>query len=301
MPEVGDVYRVSTTVTDVDGTLVDPAAITLTVTDPSSAASNPAPANDGTGLYHADVALTAAGRWRWKWETTTPTRVDHGHIDVPVEPPGRLLPLATVDDLEARLGASLSTAQAARAPALLADASVTVRRFCRQDFDLVTGDSVVIRPIGKTLRLPQRPVLAVTAVVAVGSNGIPDIALSGWTFDGVDVVNIDGLNSDVFVSYPAWFDDVDTDINTYRVTYDHGYPVTPDDIKGKVCQMVNRVLTADTLVEGVTQETIGQYSRQWQQGTGATGITPILTRADRQDLIDWGYRRVAGTIQTHVR
>jgi hypothetical protein len=215
------------------------------------------------------------------------------------DPGVRLDPLATVDDLGEFV--TLTDAQRARAPALLRTASAQVRRFCRQDFDLVTDDAVILRPVGQRLRLPQRPVAAVTSVVAVGSNGIPDFTLVGWTFDGIDLITIAGLDSDTFVSLPAWWEDCGAGINTYRVTYSHGDPITPDDIKGKVCQMVNRVLTADTQVEGVTQETIGQYSRQWQQATGSTGITTVLTRADRQDLIDWGYRRVAGTIQTHMR
>jgi len=297
--DIGDVYRISTVITNQADTLVDPVSVTLTVTDPAGATTTPTPTNDGTGLYHADVALTAAGRWRWTWATTTPTGVDHGFVDVSANPTARLDPLATVDDLEEFV--TLTDAQRARAPALIRNASVQVRRFCRQDFDLVTGDEVVLRPIGTKLRLPQRPVIAVNSVTAVGSNGIPDFTLAGWTFDGVDLIDIAGIDTDTFVSLPAWWEDYGAGINTYRPNYDHGYPITPDDIKGKVCQMVNRVLTADTQVEGITQETIGQYSRQWQQATGSTGVTTVLTRSDRQDLIDWGYRRTAGTIQTHIR
>ena len=298
MADIGDIYRISTTITDTAGDLTNASDITLTVTDPSGNGTTPAVTNAGTGLYHADVTLTGAGRWRWVWATTTPTGVDHGHIDVSADPPTRLFPLATLDDLEEYV--TLTSAQRSRAPALLRNASAQIRRFCRQDFDLVADDTVVLRPIGTKLRLPQRPVTSVTSVVAVGSNGIPDFTLAGWTFDGIDIVNIAGLDSNTFVSFPAWWEDYNVDINTYRVRYGHGYEITPDDIKGKVCQMVNRVLTADTQVEGVTQETIGQYSRQWQQATGSTGVTTVLTRADRQDLIDWGYRRTAGTIQTHI-
>jgi hypothetical protein len=300
LPDIGDVYRISTTVTDTAGDLVNAATAVLTVTAPDGTTSTPAVTNPSAGTYHADVTIDAAGRWLWRWATTTPTGVEHGHIDVPVDPPARLLPLATIEDLESRIG-TLSPAQVARVPALLADASAAIRRFCRQDFDLVTGDVVTLRPVGTHLRLPRRPVAAVSSVVAIGGgNGLADVALSAWTFDGIDLVNVWGLG-DVVLNLPEWWNDLDGGTNSYRVTYSHGFPTTPPEIVGKVCQMVNRVLTAGSLTEGQTQMTVGQYSEQWQQGTGSIGLTPVLTKADRDDLILWGYRRTAGTIQTHRR
>ena len=307
MADIGDVYRISTTITDADGDLVDPAAVTLTVTDPSGTPSTPTPINDGTGLYHADVTLTGAGRWRWTWATTTPTGVDHGYVDVSADPPTRLFPLATAADIEARLRRPLTTTENAAVASLLIDASAAIRGATRpkQDFDHVVGDTVVVRPIGTILTLPQRPVTAVSSVVAIASqDGIPDVTLTGWRWLGNDEVEIgSGLGWRTAIDYDL--EPVDYDCwspSTYRVTYNHGYPTSPDDIRSKCCQLVLRCLgTGDNVTpEGQTQMTTGQYTEQWQQGTGAPGPVPVMTRADLADLVSWGYRRTASSIRIRL-
>lgn len=301
MADIGDVYRISTIIVDSAGVAVDPVSVTLTVTDPAGAATTPTPINDGVGLYHADIALTAAGRWRWAWATTTPTGVDHSYVDVDTDPPTRLLPLATAADVELRLGRPLTTAENARITGLLLDASAAVRGGTkpRQDFTHVTNDTVLLRPIGTTLTLPQEPVTAVHSVVAVsGQDGVPDIAITGYRWPGGNEIHLpSGLGWLTAVDYDL--EPVDYDQwspSEYRVGYDHGYPTSPDDIKSKVCQLITRCLGVDVQVEGVTQETIGQYSRQWQQASGAPGPVPVLTRADLTDLENWGYRKTASTI-----
>lgn len=204
--------------------------------------------------------------------------------------------LATAADLEARLGRALTDAEAPRAEALLADASALVRAFTRQRFDLVTGDQVVLRPVGTLLRLPQRPVLAVTAVVAIGGQpSLPDVPLSGWVWDGSDLLNIHALDA-VVVNLPEWWYESGGP-NTYRVTYNHGYATIPAEVVAVVCAMVNRTLTAPSLVEGLVQENIGQYGYQLQQGSGGSvGPTVRLTAADKQALIDAGHRRRSTTV-----
>jgi len=204
-------------------------------------------------------------------------------------------PLATEADLVDRIG-ELTEAQTSRAGALLVDASAKVRGFCRQTFTLIEDDAVVLRPVGTLLRLPQRPVLDVTAVVAVGCNGLPDLPLAGWCWDGADKVDVAALNSGTFVSLPAWWDDLDRHAVTYRVTYDHGYAEIPEDVVAVVCAMVNRTLTAPSMVEGMVSEGIGQYRYQLQQGGGSAGTSVRLTGEDRQALLDAGYRRRATTI-----
>jgi hypothetical protein len=303
MADIGDLYRISLTVTDAAGDLTDPDDVEITVTSPSGAISTPTPTSDGVGLYHADVTLTAAGRWRWVWATTEPAEVDHGHVDVQVDPPSRLQPLATAADIEARLARALTTEENTRVAALLIDASAAIRGATRprQDFDHVVDDTVVLRPIGTILTLPQRPVTAVTSVVAIsGQDGIPDITLSSYRWNGANEIEIGtGL---------GWRTAIDHDLepyhldlwspSTYRVTYSHGDPITPDDIRGKCCQLVMRCLTPTATVtpEGMTQMTVGQYTEQWQQAAGAPGPVPVMTRADLQDLVNWGYRRTANSI-----
>src|SRR5690606_36466189 len=121
-----------------------------------------------------------------------------------------MAPLATVEDLEARLGRELTSEEAARANALLADASALIRGWTRQDFTLTLGDVITLRPVGTVVRLPQRPVQAVTAVVAVGgSEAIPDVPLpvGSWTWDGIDKVDIWPPDTSWLLSLPeSWAD-----------------------------------------------------------------------------------------------
>lgn len=208
--------------------------------------------------------------------------------------------LATQADLEARLGRGLTTAEQARVEALLDDASALIRAYTRQDFDQTAGDEIVLRPVGSRLRLPQRPVTAVTSVVALGGGVIPDLTLPAgtWTWDGVDLVDVWPLDSRVWVSLPEAWSDAGWPVDTYRVTYSHGYAQVPADVVAVVCGMVNRVLLSPSLVEGLVQERIGQYSYQLQQGVGASGASVRLTDVDRAALAR--YRRMSGTIQTRA-
>lgn len=206
--------------------------------------------------------------------------------------------LATVQDLEARLGRDLTPAEAARAETLLGDASAMVKSYTRQTFAFTENDEQILRPTGTEIRLPRRPVTDVTKVVAVGgAPGIPDIPLAGWTWDGLDIVDIAGLDSNIWVSLPAWWEDFDSGPNTYRVTYSHGYSEVPPEVVAVVCSMVNRTLTSPSLAEGMVSERVGQYNYQLQQGGGSAGSTVRFTPADKQALIDAGYKRTATTIQ----
>jgi hypothetical protein len=208
-------------------------------------------------------------------------------------------PLAKQADLEVRLGHPLSAEETIRAQPLLGDASALVRSFTRQSFDLVEDDEITLRPVGTYLRLPQRPVIDVTSVIAVGCDGLPDIPLSGWCWDGIDIIDIAGLDSATWVSLPEWWHDLDGP-NTYRVVYSHGYPSTPPEVVAVVASMVLRVLTAPSLVEGMVSERIGQYNWQAQQGMGSAGVNVRLTKADKDALVAAGYKRQATTVQVRL-
>jgi hypothetical protein len=70
----GAPVRVSTTVRDLTGALVNPGGITLTVQKPDGTTlPYPAPVNDGTGLFHQDINaldLTANGHYQYSWVST---------------------------------------------------------------------------------------------------------------------------------------------------------------------------------------------------------------------------------------
>ncbi len=213
-------------------------------------------------------------------------------------------PLAVDQDLKDRLGRDLTAAEAARSPALLKDASAKIRSYTKQQFTKVEGDVIVLRPVGSHLRLPQRPVLSVDVIVAVGGAGLPDVTVPPgcWQWDGVDLVELWPLNPDVWLSLPTdWAQYGQWGPDTYRVTYDHGYETIPDDVVAVCCTMVLRTLTSPTSTEGLVSESIGQYNYQYGQGPGrqSPGPTVKMTDDDRNELAH--YRRKATSIQLRVR
>jgi len=195
-------------------------------------------------------------------------------------------------DLSDRLGRPLTAAEEARAQALLADASAKVRSYTKQKFTRVDDETLVVRAQQGEIRLPQRPVLEVTAVVAVGAGGAPDLPVVGWQWDGLDIVRT-ATDSPSINMPELWYDeDVDAYPGTYRVTYSHGDAAVPDDVVGIVARMVLRTLTAPTVAGGVTGETIGPYSYR-TDGSGI-GTAVAMTDDDRRELDDAGYRPKAG-------
>ena len=70
--EVGAVYRVSFTVTDATGTLVDPATKTVTITLPDQSTVTPTAIRDSTGTFHADYTTTLEGLHKAVVVTTSP-------------------------------------------------------------------------------------------------------------------------------------------------------------------------------------------------------------------------------------
>ncbi|WP_073946520.1 hypothetical protein [Streptomyces kebangsaanensis] len=203
--------------------------------------------------------------------------------------------LATVEDLEDRLGRPLTEDEAARAPALLRDATARVREFTGQTLSAVAGDAIVLRPVGSLLRLPQRPVTAVHSVAAVGPDGTTVGDLSGWVWDGRDKVDL--TYATPAGSWPlAWRGPLP---DTYRVTYDHGHTAIPEIIGATVCAMVLRTLLAPSMTPGLASERIGAYSYQLQQGAGSAGVSVVMTAEDEKSLRRYGPRRF-GTIQVTV-
>lgn len=205
--------------------------------------------------------------------------------------------LATIADLEARLGRKITTpTEITQANAFLDDASAKVSAYTRQEFALIEDDEVVLRPVGTLLRLPERPAVAITSVHAIGCDG-QELQLAGYCWDGSDLIDLAGWSGAV-INLPEWWDGGDG-ADSYRVVYDHGYDVIPPAVVAVVAGMVLRVLSSPSPVEGMVTEKIGQYSYGLQQGAGANGLTVRLTDDDKAALSR--YRRTATTIAVSVR
>lgn len=208
-------------------------------------------------------------------------------------------PLASLTDLSDRLGRPLTSGEEARAQALLLDASAKVRSYTKQNFTRTDNEIVVVRAQQGEIRLPQRPVLDVTSVVAIGAGGAPDLPVVGWQWDGLDIVRT-CVDSPVINLPELWYeDDVEAYPGTYRVTYSHGEAQIPDVIVGIVARIVLRTLTAPTMAGGVTGETIGPYSYR-TDGSGI-GTAVVMTDEDRRELADAGYRPKAGMSMVRYR
>lgn len=63
----GDVPRLSVTLTDSTGALIDPTAITLTIVAPGALPVVMAPVRDGVGLFHVDYPVSVAGSYKYRW------------------------------------------------------------------------------------------------------------------------------------------------------------------------------------------------------------------------------------------
>jgi hypothetical protein len=177
-------------------------------------------------------------------------------------------PLATAADLAARIG-PLSESQAARAAAFLADASALVQAYTGP-LGVVDDDEVIVVPSNGTVFLPGRPVTAVTTVAQLDGTTVP---AADWVWNGLDEVDVD----------IGWV------TPTMRVVYSHG-TATPDGVIAVVCAMAARVLTAPSTSEGLSAETIGQYSYQ-SGGGSSSGVAVRLTKADMDTLAMLGLRR----------
>jgi hypothetical protein len=198
--------------------------------------------------------------------------------------------LATTDDLEARLGRTLTATEKPGPPLT----SPRRPRSCCPTgavFDQVDDDTVILRPVGAYLVLPQTPVTDVSEVRGIDPDGVPGTALSGWRWDGLERVDITTVG--FFAGEPWWPWKFGPE--AFQTIYSHGLTATPEDVVGVVCNMVLRTLLSPSLVEGMTSERIGQYSYQLGQFSGgaASGVSVRLTEADKDALRS--YRPVAGS------
>lgn len=186
-----------------------------------------------------------------------------------------LPPLATVADLQAHLGRTLTAAQGELA---IRRASARVRAYTRQILSFVADDSIDVDGGDRVLRVPQRPLVVDAAhplaVVEVGNLSAPD-------FVCVEDRDYTRLGSQLTRGYP-WY--MPTRLMGYprsrylgvwtpkvRLTYSHGYTTIPDDIVDVVLELASVNVTN---VDGLRSEAIDDYSRTFATETvGGASMT----------------------------
>jgi uncharacterized phiE125 gp8 family phage protein len=180
---LGQPIRLSTSVRDVTGTLVNAGALSLLVkvaaVDGTSTTTGTyaSPANDGTGLYHQDIPvadLAAAGHYQYTWTSTgTGAGVSFGEFDVfdPFET--SVLPLADAKDhLNIPQATTTSDTEIAAFVATIESAlerytgGPLVNRQVTERAEMQSGQTVIL--------VRQRPLVSVVSI-ASASGGAIDI------------------------------------------------------------------------------------------------------------------------------
>lgn len=177
--------RLSTTVKDVTGTLVNAGSLTLLVKTwaadgtLTTTGTYTTPVNDGTGLYHQDVPVTdlvSTGHYQYVWTATgTGAGASFGDFDVfdPFEV--ALLPLQDAKD-------ALNIPQATTTyDTEIAQYVATIE----SNLERMTGGPIVNKTITERAELQgsytvlvvrQRPLVSVTSIVSVASGTAVDIS-----------------------------------------------------------------------------------------------------------------------------
>lgn len=187
--------------------------------------------------------------------------------------------LASIADVEARLARDLTGADETRMARLLIDASAAVRGYTGQLFDVVT-ETLRMKARTGVLRLPQRPVTAVSAVEDPDNNAI---SYEWW---GDDRVYVGGL-----VPLNQWeLNGRRSPISYLDITYTHGYAAVPLDIVAVVCQIAMRAHGTPATDSGKTSESITNYSYSTGGAAAAGGVGML---SDERAVLD-RYRRPGG-------
>ena len=162
--------------------------------------------------------------------------------------------LATIADVEARLGRSLTVAETSKANAYLTDASAMFVQRAVQKFE-VSESTVRLYPKDGVVRLTQRPVIEV-----------------------ISVKDIDGIECDyTFDGHQSLYDL--GELRGVTVNYEHGSANIPDDVVAVVAGMVARTLSiSPDAAAGVTQQSVGPFSQTY--ATWAVGAQVMMSPAE---------------------
>ena len=171
---------------------------------------------------------------------------------------------ATTAELETFMGLGAGSLSS-RGPSMLALASATVRRFCRQDLEATGGrqESYAGDPWRGIIQLTQVPVTAVSAIT-INAVAFTDYTWTRWGL----VTRDDGL---------TW------DTGPILITYDSGYDPASDEIaavKGVVLEAAGRAI-------GGNPDTFGLESQELR------GPTPAIFLTDEEEELLSGLVSVA--------
>jgi len=162
--------------------------------------------------------------------------------------------LATIADVEARLGRSLTAGETSQATAWLGDASAMFVQRAVQKFE-VSESTVRLFPRDGIVRLVQRPVIEIVSVTDIDGVEID------YTYDGHQSIYELGTYSPVIVNY------------------EHGSATIPDDVVAVVAGMVVRtLLVPNDAAAGIQQQSVGPFSQSF--AAWAVGRQVLMSPSD---------------------
>lgn len=179
--------------------------------------------------------------------------------------------LASIFDLSARIGRDIEETDLVRATTLLADASAAVRSYAGLEFTAAEA-TVRLKVRDGKIRLPQRPVNSVTAVVDTNGNPV------AFHWEAGEQVCVASNVPDSWAWYP-WRNG----IQWVDVTYSYGYDDIPGDVVAVVCQIAARAFGLPADQSGIQSETVAGYTRTngVVAASGAVGMLP-----DERNVLD---------------
>jgi len=183
---LGQPVRISTTVRDVTGTLVDAGTLTLVVKisaadgTQTTTGTYPTPVHDSTGTYHQDIPVTdlvSIGHYQYVW-TSTGTGAGAVPGDFDIYDPYRTAVISLQDAKDMLNITQSNTAYDTEIASFIATIESSLRG--------LTGGPIVNRPITaercefngwyQMLQVKQRPLVSVTSITSVLSGTVLDIS-----------------------------------------------------------------------------------------------------------------------------
>lgn len=215
-----------------------------------------------------------------------PVVSEGGPTMTPADDP--LPPLCSLTDVAARLMRALTDVEADAAPLFIDDVSALIRRYTGQAFSMATTtDVIILRADGRAL-LTQRPVGAVS-YVAILNPDMSETPITGWWWDGLDVIRA-GWDGSLMVNAPErWLDESP---DTIKVTYSHGYTQVPPEVVGVAAAVVIRRITEPPA--HLKELAVGRFYREMYYDAQSPGSV-YLTADDKVALKD--FRAVNNTIR----
>lgn len=166
------------------------------------------------------------------------------------------MPLASVDDVAARIGRPVTQDEHPRIQAFLEDVTGLIEDHCGRDMGRRTNETFTLYPEGAyRLAVPARlsTFLSVTSVRQDGQE------LNGWTFTGRQLVRDDGWG-----------------LAPLTVTGSWGYEAPPASLRAVSCSEVIRWMA---LSPGVESERVGEVEVSFSGASSAQALSPISKAA----------------------